>query len=971
MVGIHVPVRRRSPMALLDSDDESSSASQPSPTALEPIVISSREPSPVAPRVQVTNPNQQKSGHAAPPVTTSITQLTSSFQKAMIAPPRVSRSTKPSAAITGSTSSLATANRLAHDYAHGGLIAPSKMSTKKWDKARYLSRDKPTIDLSSLRDALPSLPPEPMPKRPTETRKTTQRAKPPPGVPDVEQADETEDQLEIHSTLNDSTIDHLRDGARASTPPRMTVELMDYQQQGLYWLLEQERSSIRGGILSDEMGLGKTVQIISLLVASKYPQASGGEKQPHTAAPTSTGPTLIVGPVAVVDQWVAEVKAKTHPGTLTVYKYHGATKITAAELQRYDVVVTTYPTVMSRWSAAGEDAENIPINRQGSDSLGLPYVADPRASFMRVRWERIVLDESHIIKNYKSKTARACMSLTAKYRWCLSGTPIQNNFTELYSYTQFLQFTEYNLWPLPNEQTTYSTDRFAPKPKAKSKADQVLPHVHSILKKLMLRRTKALVFGKGKERSLPPKTTKLVRLHLSLPERSFYETMRGLALADVSSYMTTSNQGYIHILALLTRLRQTCGHPSLAVDFVVQHGVLDDCLYQSNAVAQWAPYIMGLPLSLRKSLILQASSTIVCAFCHIPSAQACLMGPCGHFHCSECPKDQSIIFSSDDESSDSSSEPRPVQCSTCDKAAKEQWTGPSWQTLQFVLKYDPSLLSRHVSTDGNDLADTTASEASESESDLDDDDDTPHAFLRPTTSITCPPKPSTAATSDDTLDTDTIPPDFATAPGPLDVPCSVVHQSFVSTKISKLMDIIQTIRHDHPRDKIIVFSYFVELLVRIGTQLRARGIQSLSYNGSMSTRERQSTLSDFESACPGPISSSQPDAGLSCGAPVVLLMSTKAGNAGINLTTANHVILMDMWWNPASDMQAIDRVHRVGQQKPVFVYRMLVNNTVEEQLYTLQTAKLNNIQGTFEQNTLSTTKLTQGDLRFIFDITND
>ncbi|KAJ1975954.1 hypothetical protein H4R35_002909 [Dimargaris xerosporica] len=964
---------RRNPIAVPDSEDEASSASAtpPSPTPLEPIVISSRESSPVAPRVQVTNSNQNTSIHSAPPATTSITQLTSSFQKVMIAPPRAPKATSPSATSADSASSIAAANRLAHDYAHGQLIAPSKMGTKKWDKARYLSRAKPTIDLSSLRDALLSLPPEPVAKQSTEARKTTQRTESPPCMPSIAQDDQVEDQQAIHAALNEFTIDHLRDGPKAPTPPQMTVELMDYQQQGLHWLLNQERSNIRGGILSDEMGLGKTVQIISLLVASKYPQEPGSNKHVYTT-PASTGPTLIVGPVAVVDQWVAEVKAKTRPGTLTVYKYHGTTKITASELQRYDVVVTTYPTVMSRWSAAGEDIENSPISRQGSDSLGLPYVANPRVSFMRVRWNRIVLDESHIIKNHKSKTARACMSLTARYRWCLSGTPIQNNFTELYSYTQFLQFTEYNLWPLPSDQATIATGLFAPKPKSKSKADHVLPHIHTILKKLMLRRTKALVFGVGKARSLPPKTTKLVRLYLSLPERNFYETMRGLTLADVNTYMNTSNQGYIHILALLTRLRQACGHPSLAVDFVAQHGVLDDCLFQSHAVAQWAPYIMGLPLALRKSLALQDPSIIACTFCRVPSAQLHLMGPCGHFHCSECPDERDALSCSDDDShSDSLRDFPPTQCPTCNQAAKERWTGPSLKTTQFVLKYDPSLLSRHVSSDRIDLADSTASEAESSFDSADDDDDMLHSFLRPTTSIACPPKPPTAVPCDDSLDDDPLPPAFATASGPAEVSCSVVHPSFVSTKIAKLMDIVQTIRREHPHDRIIVFSYFVELLTRIGAQLRAQGIQSLVYNGSMSTRERQSTLADFESARPGPISSTHADTGLSGGAPVVLLMSTKAGNAGINLTTANHVVLMDMWWNPASDMQAIDRVHRVGQQKPVFVYRMLVNNTVEEQLYALQTAKLKNIQGTLEQNTLSTTKLTQGDLRFIFDITDD
>lgn len=71
----------------------------------------------------------------------------------------------------------------------------------------------------------------------------------------------------------------------------------------------------------------------------------------------------------------------------------------------------------------------------------------------------------------------------------------------------------------------------------------------------------------------------------------------------------------------------------------------------------------------------------------------------------------------------------------------------------------------------------------------------------------------------------------------------------------------------------------------------------------------------------------------------VLLVSTKAGSLGLNLTVANRVILLDVWWNPALENQAIDRVHRIGQEKNVEVHRIFINDTVEDRILQLQDKK--------------------------------
>jgi SNF2 family DNA or RNA helicase len=75
------------------------------------------------------------------------------------------------------------------------------------------------------------------------------------------------------------------------------------------------------------------------------------------------------------------------------------------------------------------------------------------------------------------------------------------------------------------------------------------------------------------------------------------------------------------------------------------------------------------------------------------------------------------------------------------------------------------------------------------------------------------------------------------------------------------------------------------------------------------------------------------------GGPPVFLVSLKAGGTGLNLTAADHVFLLDPWWNPAVEEQAADRAHRIGQERPVFVHRMVAENTVEERILVLQEKK--------------------------------
>jgi superfamily II DNA or RNA helicase len=140
-----------------------------------------------------------------------------------------------------------------------------------------------------------------------------------------------------------------------------------------------------------------------------------------------------------------------------------------------------------------------------------------------------------------------------------------------------------------------------------------------------------------------------------------------------------------------------------------------------------------------------------------------------------------------------------------------------------------------------------------------------------------------------------------------------------SAKLELLLEELDTVRADG--HKALVFSQWTSLLDRLEPRLAGAGMAWLRLDGS--TPDRAGVVARF-----------QEEAG-----PPILLSSLKAGGTGLNLTAADHVFLLDPWWNPAAEDQAADRAHRIGQERPVFVYRLVAEDTVEERILALQESK--------------------------------
>jgi SNF2 family DNA or RNA helicase len=142
-----------------------------------------------------------------------------------------------------------------------------------------------------------------------------------------------------------------------------------------------------------------------------------------------------------------------------------------------------------------------------------------------------------------------------------------------------------------------------------------------------------------------------------------------------------------------------------------------------------------------------------------------------------------------------------------------------------------------------------------------------------------------------------------------------------SAKLDLLLDQLDEVMEgDH---KALVFSQFTTMLAILRDRLDKKDIVYEYLDGR--TRDRQARVERFQN-----------DPGCK-----VFLISLKAGGVGLNLTAAEYVFLLDPWWNPAVEMQAIDRAHRIGQQRQVFAYRLIARDTVEEKVLQLQSSKRN------------------------------
>ncbi|MBT2444503.1 DEAD/DEAH box helicase, partial [Streptomyces sp. ISL-36] len=286
-------------------------------------------------------------------------------------------------------------------------------------------------------------------------------------------------------------------------PAALAATLRDYQLRGLNWL-DRMTSLGLGGCLADDMGLGKTITLIALHLHRQ-------------SDPATAGPTLVVCPTSLMGNWQREIE-KFAPGT-PVRRFHGPTR-TLENLAEGEFVLTTYGTMRL-------DTENL----------------------ARVPWGMVVADEAQHVKNPYSSTARQLRTIGAKARVALTGTPVENNLSELWAILD---------WTTPGLLGRLGTFRSRYASAVEGGEDPAAAErLSALVRPFLLRRRKS---DPGIAPELPPKTETDRTVSLTKEQTALYEAVVRETLAAIAEADGMERRGLV--VKLMTGLKQICNHPA-------------------------------------------------------------------------------------------------------------------------------------------------------------------------------------------------------------------------------------------------------------------------------------------------------------------------------------------------------------------------------------------------------------------------
>lgn len=341
---------------------------------------------------------------------------------------------------------------------------------------------------------------------------------------------------------------------KPTIPSTLRAELRDYQIEGFQWLARLAHWGV-GGCLADDMGLGKTLQALAVIL---------------TRAPQ--GPTLIVTPTSVCMNWMSE--AATFAPTLRPQQLDkGDRQQTLDELQPFDMLVCSY---------------------------GLLQQNEVATLLAQVEWQTIVLDEAQAIKNMATKRSKAAMSLQGGFKLLTTGTPIENNLSELWNLFRFI-----------NPGLLGSLERFNQTfaiPIERDHDKQARNRLRKLIQPFVLRRTKSQVLDE-----LPSRTEITLHVELSQDEQAFYEALRRQAIAKLTASHAAPGQKHLQVLAEIMRLRRACCNTRLVMPDAAANSaklevfreVLEDLLDNHHKALVFSQFVDHLAI-LREFLDQQA-----------------------------------------------------------------------------------------------------------------------------------------------------------------------------------------------------------------------------------------------------------------------------------------------------------------------------------------------------------------------------
>ncbi|RMZ86991.1 hypothetical protein DV736_g5783, partial [Chaetothyriales sp. CBS 134916] len=675
----------------------------------------------------------------------------------------------------------------------------------------------------------------------------------------------------------------------------MNTHLHHYQVIGCARMRDNERQISRaGGILADDMGLGKTVMALANII----------DGRPDNPGDTPKA-TLIVTPASLTGQWYAEIFKHTDmarfPQRVMVYRSSSSAYSSSPEffLSLHDIVITSY-NELNKSMPNNNPPPNL-VTDDAKREWFEDYFKKNKGALHRVKWLRIVLDEAHAIKNHESKTSNSVYKLQAKYRWALSGTPVQNSLTEFFAYFRFLR-------------VKYTGDfGLFKKNYCKRGSEKALLRLRARLEAFVIRRThQDTMFGRPIIQ-LPPIENRTVELEFSLVEKTMYDIVRRrfkTKVKDLQRTLGSYQRCSTFIYVLLLRLRQLTAH------ILLIEKTLSELLEAQDFVRLWNLIGLGqqlelhdnerellrgleMALSIRNKVRCQresqdtdidatppppqsrsqqnydfsrqfreclaamrqdglwemANQHSLCHLCHHPPKHPHLTSCC-HVYCFACLNELGYRATGSGDATGI--------CAECDE------------------KFDKT----------EALAATDSDETQTQDGEL----------------------ISSARYSEEFFDW------YKHRPVPR------------STKLGaavKQMEIWFAKGDEKGNEnKVLVFSQFRGVIKAFSTVCSENQWNHQVFHGEMSIEARNRAIETFttDRTCK------------------VLLAGMKSGGVGLNLTAANKVILVDLWWNVAVETQAFCRVYRIGQERPCEVVRFAIKSTIDTEIILMQERKTREIE---------------------------
>jgi hypothetical protein len=291
-------------------------------------------------------------------------------------------------------------------------------------------------------------------------------------------------------------------------------------------ICNDQPAPVLGGLLADEMGLGKTLTVISLI--AWYLDCIKDVSHSET---TVSRASLVIAPMSTLVGWQQQLNTHLLPGTVRFVIYHGSHRDRLAEsLLNHDLVLTTYDTLRTDWE---------------SDGMNSPLFS--------TKWARVVLDEAHHIRNRSTKTFQSVCNLNARYRWALTGTPIQNSLDDFGALLTFLR-----IYPFASKQSFH----YWIIETLRKSHERGIRNLRNLIEATCLRRTKRNIEA---ELSLPPRIDRVEKVELTARERELYEFFEGGNSHMLAGVFSGSDNEFNkperhNVLRLINFMRRICDH---------------------------------------------------------------------------------------------------------------------------------------------------------------------------------------------------------------------------------------------------------------------------------------------------------------------------------------------------------------------------------------------------------------------------